>query len=140
MEILEKGIFVVFSYPLGIFLIYQIKNKMHNYNIKIITIEEIIIGIIWKHCRFSVKNIFILFDFSCMSTSGEGDQKKGHFEHGRINFLSCIYWVNILRNFGIFLAELVYLFWNFGILALKNSSNPAVNHFHSLCQTHYLTT
>jgi hypothetical protein len=46
MEILENGIFVVFLYPLGIFLIYQIKNKMHNYNIKIITIEEIIIGII----------------------------------------------------------------------------------------------
>ncbi len=73
MEILENGIFVVFSYPLSIFLIYQIKNKMHNYNIKIITIEEIIIGIIWKHCRFSVKNIFILSDFSCMSNSGEGD-------------------------------------------------------------------
>jgi hypothetical protein len=46
MEILENGIFVVFSYSFSIFLIYQIKNKMHNYNIKIITIEEIIIGII----------------------------------------------------------------------------------------------
>jgi hypothetical protein len=62
-----------------------------------------------------------------MSTSGEGDQKKGHFEHGRINFFSCIYWVNILRNFGIFLAELVYLFRNFGILDLKNSGNPVYN-------------
>ncbi len=51
-------------------------------------------------------------------------RRKSHFEHGRINFLSCIYWVNILRNFGIFLGELVYLFWNFGILALKNSGNP----------------
>jgi len=55
-----------------------------------------------------------------------GNFRNGHFEHGRINFLSCIYWVNILRNFGIFLCELVYLFRNFGILALKNSGNPAL--------------
>ena len=39
-------IFVMFWYTLGIFLIYQIKNKMHKNNIKIITIVEIIIGII----------------------------------------------------------------------------------------------
>ncbi len=56
-----------------------------------------------------------------------GNFRNGHFEHGRIKFLSCIYWVNILRNFGIFLGELVYLFRNFGILALKNSGNPAFN-------------
>ena len=42
----RNGIFIVFWYTLGIFLIYQIKNKMHKNNIKIITIVEIIIGII----------------------------------------------------------------------------------------------
>ena len=46
MEILENGIFVVFWYTLGIFLIYQIKNKMHKNHVKILTIVEIIIGII----------------------------------------------------------------------------------------------
>ncbi len=69
----RNGIFVVFWYTLGIFLICQIKNKIHKNNIKIITIVAIIIGIIWKHCRFSAKNIFILSDYSCMSNSGEGD-------------------------------------------------------------------
>jgi hypothetical protein len=42
----RHGTFVVFWYNLGIFLIHQIKNKMHKNNIKIITIVEIIIGII----------------------------------------------------------------------------------------------
>ncbi len=69
----RNGIFVVFWYTLGISLIYQIKNKIHKNNIKIITIVDIIIGIILKHRRFSTKNIFILSDFSCMSNSGEGD-------------------------------------------------------------------
>jgi hypothetical protein len=49
------------------------ENKIHKNNIKIITIVEIIIGIILKHRIFSAKNIFILSDFSCMSNSGEGD-------------------------------------------------------------------
>ncbi len=70
-----------------------------------------------------------MFDFSCMSTSGEGDKKKVHFEHGRnIFFLSCIYWVNILRKVGIFLGELAYLFHNFGKLALKIFGNAASYH------------
>ncbi len=42
----RNGIFIAFWYTLGIFLIYQIKNKIHKNNIKIITIVEIIIGII----------------------------------------------------------------------------------------------
>ncbi len=58
-----------------------------------------------------------------MSTSAEGDKKKVHFEHGRNIFLSCIYWVNILRKVGIILGELAYLFHNFGKLALKISGN-----------------
>jgi hypothetical protein len=42
----RNGIFLVFCYTLGIFLIYQIKNKTHKNNMKIITIVEIIIAII----------------------------------------------------------------------------------------------
>ncbi len=41
----RNGIFVAFWYTFGIFLIYQIKNKIHK-KIKIITIVEIIKGII----------------------------------------------------------------------------------------------
>ena len=42
----RNGIFVAFWCILGIFLIYQIKNKIHKNYIKIVTIVEIITGII----------------------------------------------------------------------------------------------
>jgi hypothetical protein len=49
----RNGICIVFWYTLGKFLMYQNKNKIHRNNIKIITIVEIIIGIILKHRIFS---------------------------------------------------------------------------------------
>jgi hypothetical protein len=54
---------------------------------------------------------------------GKVTKRKFTLSMAEIFFLSCIYWVNILRKFGILLGELAYLFHNFGKLALKISGN-----------------